>query len=149
MHEMEFYEHDVEAYKAFENFAGPFDSIYYMGSGIDRTPSETLQGEVLHIDHDTDAVQYLKNRGLDAREEDVTSYRPGKNFDLILISHLTANDPLIVENMNDDGSVICGTESRARKLSEDTELDLDAVYRDEILQEDLTEVPEAQMYFFQ
>ncbi|WP_414837340.1 hypothetical protein ACK3SF_03680 [Candidatus Nanosalina sp. VS9-1] len=148
MHEMEFYEHEVEAYEAFEKFAGPFDSIYYMGSGIDRTPSETLQGEVVHVDHDPNSVNYLKNQGLDAREQDVTSYRPGKNFDLILISHLTANSPLIVENMDDEGAVLCGTESRARKLDENTELDLDAVYRDEILQEDPAEVPEAQMYFF-
>ena len=149
MQEMEFYENEVEAYQAFENFAGPFDSIYYMGSGIDRTPSETLQGEVVHVDHDPNSVKYLKKKGLDAREEDVTSYRPEKDFDLILTSHLTANNPLIVENMDDDGAVICGTETRARKLHGNTELDLDAVYRDEILQEDPAEVPEAQMYFFQ
>lgn len=149
MQEMEFYDHEVEAYEAFENFAGPFDSIYYIGSGIDRTPSETLQGEVLHVDHDPDAVSYLRSKGLKAEEKDVTSYRPGKDFDLVVLSHLTASDPLIVENMAEDGAVICGTESRARKLHENTELDLDAVYRDEILQEDHLEVPEARMYFFQ
>lgn len=90
MHEMEFYGDEVEAYEAFEELVGPFESIYYMGSGIDRTPSESLEGNVLHVDHDSTAVEYLSSKGLDAVERDVREFNHDREFDLIIISHLVA-----------------------------------------------------------
>lgn len=149
MHPGEFHDYDVEAYEAVEEYAGPFDSIYYMGSGIDRTPSETFEtDDILHADHDPAAVEFLSGRGLEAREVDVTEYRHGRDFELVLISHLTSDTPVIDVNLADDGSVLCSTKMRAKKIHENLDLDLDAIYTGEVEEFEYGTVPEADMYLF-
>lgn len=146
----EFHENDVEPYQAFEDYAGPFESIYYMGCGIDTTPSKTFQtDDILHVDHDPAAVQYLNENGLDAETADVTHYTPEKEFDLVILAHLTAKDrPLIEEALREDGAVICSTSIRAEKLSQQTDLSLDAVHRDGEINQGKELIQDAEKYFF-
>ncbi len=145
MWEMEFYEDEVEAYQAFEGFAGPFESIYYMGCGIDRTPSEAFEGDVLHVDHDPVSVQYLTSKGLEAVEADVTEFRPEEDFDLVVISHLTSDDPLIRENLSREAYVICDRQRRAHMLIEEG-FNLEAAYSEGL--EEIIEIQDAQKYLF-
>ena len=149
----EFYEYDVEAYEAIEEYAGPFESIYYMGSGIDRTPSESFQtDDILHADHDPGATEFLSSKGLETATVDVTQYAPRREFDLVLLAHLTdiktTGSPLVEDVLKKDGSVICSTEPRAKKLSERTDLGLEAVYIDEEVVQDTGIVSDADKYFF-
>lgn len=146
MHPGEFHDYDVEAYQAIDDYARPFNSIYYIGSGIYRTPSMSFEtDDILHADHDPGATEYLSNQGLNTTTVDVTQHVTEKDFDLIILAHLTSEDPIIEENLKSDGSVICTMEHRAEKL--DQRFNLEASYRDGDL-ELSSEINDSQMYFF-
>ncbi|MFB6242104.1 MAG: hypothetical protein ABEJ36_04895 [Candidatus Nanosalina sp.] len=153
MEEMsDFYDSEVPQYDAVESYAGPFESALYLGSGFDRTPAETLDAEVRHVDHDPTAVEFLERKDYDAVEEDVTDYKPEENFDLVILSHLPTQEPLLVsENLSRDGALVCRTKGRARKLHERKELDLQAAYEDSRMREhsNLASTPsETELYLF-
>jgi protein-L-isoaspartate O-methyltransferase len=153
MEEMsDFYESEVPQYEAVESYAGPFDSALYLGSGFDRTPAETLDAEVRHVDHDPTAVEFLERKGYEAVEEDVTEYNPEENFDLVILSHLPTQEPPIVsENLSHGGAMVCRTKGRARKLQEREELDLQAAYENSRMTEhsNLVSTPrETELYLF-
>lgn len=146
MHPGEFHDYDVEAYEAIEEYAGPFDSIYYMGSGIDRTPSTSFEtDDILHADHDPGATEFLSNKGLKTATVDVTEYVAETNFDLVILAHLTSSDPVIEPNLKTDGKIICSTDIRAKKLDE--RFNLEASFIEGSLEE-TEDIRDAQMYFF-
>lgn len=90
-------------------------------------------------------MEYLSGKGLETIERDVTEFEAEQDFDLVLISHLTADRPLIEENLAEDGYVICDTFSRARSLDE-MSFSLQAVYSEELKETD--ELQESQKYLF-
>lgn len=148
----DFYDSDVPYYQAVQEYTGPFNSAYYMGSGFDRTPAETIGAEILHADHDPEAVKFLERNGYQAVEQDVTDYNPDEVFDLIILSHLpTQSPPRIEENLKADGTVICRTDGKAREINEITSLNLQAVYdeAEEMIVTEEPEIQEAEMYIFQ
>ena len=149
----DFYDSEVQQYTAVEEYAGPFNSAYYMGSGFDRTPAETLEAQVLHADHDPEAVGFLERQGYHAVQEDITEYNPEKVFELIILSHLpTQNPPLVMENLETDGTVICRNRNKAREINEVTSLNLQAVYEgsQELVEQENFETSEnTEMYLFQ
>ena len=149
----EIHDQDFEPYQSIEEYAGPFDSIYYMGCGIDRTPSEAFQtDDILHVDHDPAAVEYLNESGLNAKTADVTDQAPERDFDLVILAHLTdirsTGSPLIEDALKQDGSVICSTLLRAKKLSQKTDLSLEALHLDGELTQETEIDPDADKYFF-
>ncbi len=150
---MVFYESEVPQYEAVQAYLHEIESAYYLGAGFDTTPGKTLDAEILHIDHHAPAVEFLQNQDLDARVADATAYDPEKDFELIILSHLPAiEEPLIEENLKENGNVICRTDSRARKIDSGTSLDLEAVYLDEsglVEREFFSENIEAELYLFQ
>jgi len=148
---MQFYESEVPVYEALNDFADSLDSTYYMGCGFDMTPAETLESEVLHVDKDSYAVEFLNNRGYNTLEEDITSYNPERDFDLILLSHIpTFTRPLLEPNMTEHGMVACQTDTRAEKIGSRDQFEPEAVYTDGKISiiEDLEGNLESELYIF-
>ena len=151
--EMEFYESEVPQYEAVQEYLPEIESAYYMGAGFDTTPGKIMETEIFHVDHHAPAVEFLQDKNLDARVADVTSYNPKEDFELIILSHLpTIEEPLIEENLTENGHLICRTDSQARKIDSDTGLDLQAVYIEDsglVEKEFFNEEIEAELYLFQ
>jgi hypothetical protein len=147
----DFYESEVEEYEAVEDYAGPFERICYLGSGFDTTPAKTLEGKVDHIDHDPEAVEFMRRQGYSAFQEEVEEFDPEKTYDLVIISHLPSGDPLLEPNLAEDGIVACRVDGRARRLDERNDLNLQAVYEDSrqmVEKDDSEDAEEARIYLF-
>jgi hypothetical protein len=126
----DFYESEVTEYEAAESYAGPFKEICYLGAGFDTTPARTLEGNIDHVDHDSEAVEFMQRQGFLATLGEAEEYNPEKSYHLVIISHLPLTDPLLEPNLTEDGAVICRTDGRAEKIMERGKLDLQAVYEE-------------------
>lgn len=147
---MEFYESEVPQYRAVQEYLDEIESAYYMGSGFDTTPGRTLDAEVLNVDHYQPAVDFLEDKGFEAELHDVTEYNPDRDFDLIIISHLPfPGTPLIEPNLAENGSLICRTDGRARKIEEEENLELEAVYHEKnLVTHEPVEPEDSKLYLF-
>ena len=90
-------ERRIQAFNTFsEAFKPILNTIYYPGSNIDISPSNTasFQGnKIIYVDTDKSAIQTLQRRGYDAHVENATVFDPGE-VNLLLLLNFYAEQPL-------------------------------------------------------
>lgn len=82
--------------KVYERFVGVYGrpaNVLYPGCGCDISPSLVFY-DVVYVDREKFYVNVLKEKGLDARCQDVHTFEPDRDFDLLLVMrfHLTPED---------------------------------------------------------
>ncbi len=116
----------------FEAFQPKLNVIYYPGSSIDTSPSNTegfKDRRIIYVDQEKEVIEVLQKEGCEAYFEDAKNFNPGE-VNLLLFLNFYAEKPL--KHVVKDGFVICNGYRRETlgKMLEENDFKLVGVFTD-------------------